>query len=184
MEVRASGGEDFKRLGAKFRAAGKDGAEIRKALTKTVQGHLNTIISEQKAAAVGMKVKGVKGRGTLRRSAFHQSASLRGRKARARKGGYGLRAAVAQGIKGKVSYTGKKLGARITVETSHLPPSQRTLPRHLDNPRGWRHPVWGNREVWVKQVGEPYFSGPIERHLPEVRRDIRAAVDDVMRRLA
>ncbi len=179
-----SGGEAFKQLGRKFRAAGKDGAEIRKALTKTIQGHLNTIISEQKAAALGMDFKGAQGRGTLRRSAFHQSASLRGKKVRARKGGYGLRAAVAQGIKGKVSYTGRKLGARITVDTSHLPPSQRTLPKHLDNPRGWRHPVWGNRSVWVRQVGEPYFSEPIERHIAKVRRDIRADVDDMLRRLA
>ncbi len=184
MDITVSGGEAFKQLGLKFRAAGKDGAAIRKALTKTVQGHLDVIIREQKAAATGMDVKGVKGRGTVRRRAFHQAANLRGRKVRERKGGYGLRAAVAQGIKGKVSYTGRKLGARITVETNHLPPSQRTLPRHLDNPRGWRHPVWGNRSVWARQVGEPYFSGPIQKHQPKVRRDIRTAVDDVMRRLA
>lgn len=184
MEITVSGGESFKRLGQKFRAAGKDGAAMRKVLTKTVQGHLNVIVSEQKARALGMKVKGVKGKGTLRRQAFHQSASLRGRKVRARKGGYSLRAAVAQGIKGKVSYTGRKLGARITVETSHMPPSQRNLPRHLDNPRGWRHPVPGNREIWVKQVGEPYFSEPIARHIGKVRRDIRADVDDMLRRLA
>jgi len=184
VDVQVSGGEAFKRLGQRFRAAGRDGAEMRKALTKTIQKYLDVIVREQKAAAVGMKVKGVKGRGTLRRQSFHQSASLRGRKVRARKGGYGLRAAVAQGIKGKVSYSGRKLGARITVETSHMPPSQRNLPRHLDNPKGWRHPVFGDRETWVKQVGEPYFSGPIERHLAQVRRDIRAAVDDVMRRLA
>lgn len=183
MDIRMSGGEDFKRLGQRFRAMGRDGAEMRKTLTKTVQKHLDVIVREQKAAALGMDVKGVKGRGTSRRQAFHQSAALRGKKVRARKGGYGLRAAVAQGIKGKVSYSGRKLGARISVETSHLPPSQRNLPKHLDNPRGWRHPVWGNRKVWVRQVGEPYFSEPIERHQAEVRRDIRAAVDDLLRRI-
>lgn len=182
MDVRTSGGQDFKHLGQRFRAAGRDGAEVRKALTKTIQKELEVIVSEQKRMALGMKVKGATGTGTRRRQAFHEAAALRGRKVRARKGGYGLRAAVAQGIKSKVSYSGRKLGARLTVEVTHLPPSQRNLPRHLDRPKGWRHPVYGNRDVWVAQVGEPYFSEPIERHHSQVKRKVRAAVNDVMRR--
>ncbi len=183
MEISTSGGENFKRLGMRFRAAGKDGAEIRRATTKTVQKHLDVIVREQRAAVLGMKVKGARGSGTRRRQAFHQAASLRGRKVRERKGGYGLRAAVAQGIKGKVSYSGRKLGARISAENSHLPPSQRKLPRYLDREKGWRHPLFGHREHWYAQFGEPYFTDPIKRHQTQVRRDIRATVDDVMRRI-
>jgi hypothetical protein len=183
MDVRTSGADDFRRLAAKFRAAGKDGAAIRLKLTKTIQKRLERITSEQKAAALAMNVKGVKGAGTARRQSFHEAARLRGRNVRKRKGGYGLRASTAHAIKSKVNYTGRKLGARVYVDASGLPPSQRKLPRHLDNPRGWRHPVYGNRAKWVRQVGEPYFSKPIERHREQTRREVKSDVDEVMRTL-
>lgn len=198
MDVRTSGAEDFKRLSAKFRAAGANGAAIRKATTATVQKRLARITDEQKSAALNVKMT-VKSNapnarvrnstksigGTRRREAFHQSARLRGRNVRARVGGYGLRASTARAIKSKVNYTGRKLGARVLVDPSAMPPSQRRLPRHLDNPRGWRHPTFHNRTSrgWVTQYGEPYFSSPIERHRDEVRREIKADVDEVMRTL-
>lgn len=183
MEIVASGGEDFKRLGQRFRAAGKDGAAVRRAATKRMQQFLRKITDEQKREILGLKVKGVRGNGTTRRQAFHEAAALRGKKVRARREGHGLRAQTARGIKSKVSWSGRKLGARVSVETSHLPPSQRTLPRHLDNPRGWRHPLWGNRKRWYGQVGGPYFSGPIERHRVTVKREIKEEIDNLMRTL-
>lgn len=183
MDVRTSGADDFKRLAAKFKAAGKDGAAIRKKTTATVQKRLSRITDEQKARALGMNVKGVKGGGTARREGFHQAARLRGKNVRTKKGGYGLRAATARAVKSKVNYTGRKLGARVYVDSSAMPPSQRNLPRHLDNPRGWRHPVYGNRAKWVKQVGEPYFSGPIAKFRETVRREIKNDIDEVMRTL-
>lgn len=183
MEVVSNGGEDFKRLGARFRAAGKDGAAIRRVTTKRIQALMAKIVADQKAAVMALDVKGVKGKGTLRRQAFHEAAALRGKKVRARRGGYGLRAQVARGIKSKVSWSGRKLGARISVDTAQFPPSQKNLPRHLDNPRGWRHPVWGNRKVWVGQVGGPYFSGPIQRWRNTVRREIQDEITQLLRTL-
>lgn len=198
MDVRISGADDFRRLAVKFKAAGANGAAIRKKLTATIQKRLARIIDEQKSMAANMRItvksnapnarvrKGVKSiGGTRRREAFHQSARLRGRNVRARRGGYGLRASTARAIKGKVNYTGRKLGARVLVDPSAMPPSQRRLPRHLDNPRGWRHPTFHNRTArgWVTQYGEPYFSEPIERHRDEVRREIKADIDEVMRTL-
>lgn len=196
MDVRVSGADDFKRLAARFKAAGKDGAAVRKTLTKTIQKRLAVITAEQKAAALSMKmtVKSSTGNkrrrststgGTKRRQAFHEAARLRGRRPRAPKGGHGLRAATARAIKSKVNYTGRKLGARLIVDPSAMPPSQRRLPRHLDNPRGWRHPTFNNRTSrgWVTQHGEPYFSTPIARHRDVVRREIKADIDEVLRTL-
>lgn len=201
MEIVSNGGEDFKRLGLKFRALGKDGAAIRRATTKRIQALMAKIVADQKTALAALDIRGVKaksdGKGgtsarrgssatskaTQRRQAFHQSAALRGKKVRARREGYGLRAQVARGIKSKVSWSGRKLGARISVETSHLPPSQRNLPRHIDNPRGWRHPVWGNRKVWAGSVGGPYFSGPIQRWRNTVRREIQDEITQLLRTL-
>lgn len=178
MEVRSNGGADFKALGLKFRRAGKDGAAIRKATTKTIRGHLDKIVDEQKHEAQTMTVKGTRGHGSRRREQFHGA-----HRKRALRGGHGLRSAVARGIKSKVSYSGFKLGARIVADTSALPASQRKLAAYLNRTRGWRHPVWGNRDRWVEQRGEPYFDRPIQRHRRQVRRDIEAAVNDVMRTL-
>lgn len=178
MEVRSNGGDDFARLAGKFRAAGKDGAAIRKKLTGTIRKRLQRIVDEQKREALGMHVKGTRGRGAARREQFHGAHSKR-----ARRGGHGLRAAVARGIRSKVSYSGRKLGARISVSTTTLPQSQRTLPRHLNAARGWRHPVWAHRDRWVRQVGEPYFDNPIRRHRASVAREVKADVDEVMRTL-
>lgn len=185
MDVRTSGADDFKRLAAKFKAAGKDGAAIRKKLTATIQKRLAQITNEQKSMAVGMEVEGVRGSGTTRRRQFHESARLRGKNVRTRKGGYGLRASTARAVKSKVNYTGRKLGARVYVDSSAMPPSQRNLPKHLDNPKGWRHPTFNNRTAkgWVRQHGEPYFSKPIAQQRDLVRREIKADIDDVMRTL-
>lgn len=177
MEVRSNGGEDFAELGRRFKAAGENGAAIRKATTKAVQAKLAKIVDEQQRTARSMAVKGVKGRGTARRDQFNS------KRKRALKGGHGLRASVARGIKSKVSYTGRKLGARITVDPKGLPQSQRKLPRYLNRPKGWRHPVWGNRERWVEQHGEPYFDDPIRRHRDEVRKAVQDEVNNVMRTL-
>lgn len=178
MDIQSNGGVQFKALAGKFRAAGKDGAAIRKALTKKIQTELKKIVDEQRHAAAAMKVKGVAGRGSARREAFHGVKRKRPLRA-----GYGLRATTARSIKSKVSYTGFKMGARITVDTKALPQSQRKLPRYLNRTKGWRHPVWGNRERWVAQYGEPYFDKPIERHLPDVRKAVNTAVTEVMRTL-
>lgn len=30
-------------------------------------------------------------------------------------------------------------------------PDEAIIPRGLDRPQGWRHPVFGNKDVWVTQ---------------------------------
>lgn len=183
MEIRTNGGDDFRQLAGKFKRAGANGAAIRKALTKRIQSLLKVITDEQKRDLLAMQVRGVGGRGGTRRAGFAAAQAARRKRPRKVSGGFGLRASTARAIKSKVNYTGFKIGARISVDPSALPPSQRRLPRHLDNPDGWRHPVWGNRDVWAQQFGSPYFSGPISRHRHQVRRDVRDAVNDVMRTL-
>lgn len=47
-----------------------------------------------------------------------------------------------------------------------------------------RHPVWGNREVWVEQAVEPgFFSEPIEKDEPRIRRGIQEAMADIARKV-
>lgn len=87
-----------------------------------------------------------------------------------------LRANIASATGASVSAGEKKTALAFRVSARQLPPSQRKLPRRWDNESGWRHPVFGNRNNWVKQVGHPYFRKTIYE-----RRDVvTAAVVDAM----
>jgi hypothetical protein len=63
-------------------------------------------------------------------------------------------------------------------------PRESIIPRGLDRPQGWRHPVFGNRDVWVTQRGTgSWFTdtfqdgqGPIRDSLTDVLEDARDTV--------
>lgn len=47
-----------------------------------------------------------------------------------------------------------------------------------------RHPVYGNRQVWVEQQVEPgWFDKPVERDADNIRRGIDRVLHDVARRI-
>ena len=202
MEISFSDRGQFAQLAAKFRAAGKNGAAVRKALTATIQKELKSVAEDIKTEAremtivgerTGRRVRFSAGFGTQPRERFDVAkelrrqavAALKGKKARARRGSTptGLRERLAHSVKTKVQYTGFRMGAKVYIEVSNFPASQRKLPRHLNNPRGWRHPVFGHRDRWVRERGEPYFDRPILRHRDRVRRSVALAVNEVMRTL-
>ncbi len=178
MDITSNGGSDFRQLAGEFRKAGKDGAAVRKALTKVIQAELKTIVAEQKRNFLAVESRGVSGRGTARREAFFMAHHKRNR------GTHGLRAASARSIKSKVNYTGRRIGARISIDASMLPRSQRKMPAHINRGRV-RHPVWGHRDRWVQQTFTPpgAFDKPIIRHRQAVRRKVEAAVTEVLRTL-
>ncbi len=194
MLIQSNGGKEFLELAAKMRRAGTHGKTVRKALTASLQKSLKPAVQDVKHAAQSMTVKGKRGGGASARQRFDDAAEMRrrakaaakGRVARARRGAStstGLRARVAAGVKSRVQYSGIRYGARVYVDPSNLPQSQRRLPRYLDSPKGWRHPVFGNREKWVAQYGEPYFAGTMQRHTPRIRREVHDAVKKAMREL-
>jgi len=45
----------------------------------------------------------------------------------------------------------------------------------------FRHPVYGNRDRWVNQPMHPYLAPAVATHLPEVEREVVAALDDTAR---
>jgi hypothetical protein len=205
VDIRFDDRAAFAQLAKKFRAAGKGGAAIRKALTATIQKELKSVVTDIQTEARSMSIRGVRnpgsrvrltssGRGSQARERFDAAKEMRraakamakGKKVRARhRGGLstGLRERVAHSVKSRVQYTGFRLGAKVYVDGSNFPGSQRKLPRHLNNPAGWRHPVWGNRDRWAREVGEPYFDRPIGRHRDRVRKNVAVAVNNVMRTL-
>jgi hypothetical protein len=130
--------------------------------------------------------QGSHGGGTSRR---HTGAVL-GAGRRAKKSGRNVRAAIERASRRRVlglresiaratklQITGR--GVKFHVVSAQLPESQKNLPRLLDSDKGWRHPVFGNREDWVDQKGQPYFGQTIKRRAPEFRRAIEKAMGEI-----
>ena len=99
-----------------------------------------------------------------------------------------LREAVAQQIKVGASLSGQNPGAKITVGTKRDPRGFRFAGRRLNNPRGWRHPVFGNPDApWVVQYGSRgvrWFEPKIKDRAAEYRDAVRVAVDRLAERIA
>jgi hypothetical protein len=94
-----------------------------------------------------------------------------------------LREAIAAASGSSVSVTDKKTALAFRVRASQLPPSQRKLPRRWNSEKGWRHPVFGNREVWVPQVGHPYFHKVIRARQGEITGAVVAAVKEAAEKI-
>ena len=79
-------------------------------------------------------------------------------------------------IRVKVKYTAKRLQVRIVAIGKTAAGTNRGK---------FRHPVWGNREVWVDQTTVPgWFTKTIRRNADEpLRRAVLRAVDDTLRNL-
>lgn len=183
-------GRQARDLAKKLRSAGR--TDLRRNLRKTIADAGRPVLDEVKAAVRELRVTSKSddrrhfthadsshGGGTGQRRAHNVSkaratakASLEKARERAGRRRAGLRGSVAAAT--KLQITAK--GVRFVVSSAQLPESQKSLPRHLDSAKGWRHPVFGNREVWVAERGGPWFAETLKKRAPE----FRAAVVDAM----
>jgi hypothetical protein len=182
VSVEIRGADQLYELNRRLKAADKKlAADLRRAVRAGAQ----PAVAATKAAVKAIPVTGVRGGGGAAREEHAVSRSKASteekRRAKARRGS-GLRATIASAIKLEIKTGAKTAAVRIVVDEKKLPPDQRTLPRHLDDPKGWRHPVFG-RSPWVTQKGRPWFETTIRTFAPEVRRSILAAMDDMAKDL-
>lgn len=98
--------------------------------------------------------------------------------------GESLRAVVSAQVKSSARLSGDSAGARITAG-SKGPRKFRNAARKLNRPGGWRHPVYGNRDKWVQQIGKPgWFEEPIRARRDEYLNAVLEAMQDMVRRIA
>jgi len=65
-----------------------------------------------------------------------------------------------------------------------MPEKQGNLPKYTASPKGWRHPVYGNTEVWVHQVMKPkWWLDAARPHWGTARREMNAATDRVAKQI-
>lgn len=95
------------------------------------------------------------------------------------RGHTGLRGRVAAGVGVKLTASG------VQITTSMNQADERNLPAYLDARDGWRHPVFGNRSVWVRQTtGGSWFTEIIQNGQPELERDLTDVWEDAARLVA
>jgi hypothetical protein len=92
----------------------------------------------------------------------------------------GLRGHLSRATKLEVRTTGKDAGVRIRVDGRKMPDKQKALQAYMEGlKRPWRHPVFGNREVWVKQEPSPYFYKTVRPLGMRARTNVNRAIDRV-----
>lgn len=93
----------------------------------------------------------------------------------------GVREAIAAGVRLSNRKSGRFAGVTIRSSGSKLPPDQKTLPRAFNRGK-WRHPVFGNRNVWVDQIVTPvkWFDNPGKKAKPSIYREVTVAVRETL----
>lgn len=182
ISISTKGAEEFRALSRRLRQAGRK--DLRKKLRVQINDAGRPVLDEVRATVRALPVSSGHGGGTTQRLRFLDgtakgkarkagSAAVRGRRRRA-----GLRSSIASATKLQITAR----GVRFVVNSRRLPVDQRTLPRHLDSPKGWKHPVfgdWHNGRKPVHQRGKPYFATTIKKRAPKFRQAILDAIDEI-----
>lgn len=151
-----TGAEDLRAVSRQLRTV-TDGKAMRRDLTKGLRQGVRPAVASVKAAAVTLPAKGPRSTGLRRRMGSATSPQVR-------TGGRNPVVAV------RISRArmGDKAGAA----------------RGMDR-REFKHPVYGNRDVWVSQRGHPgWFEHAVHARERQVRTSMRAVLDQIEHDLA
>jgi len=163
-DVTISSDGGLERVVAALHAAGH--GHLRADLEKRIRQQGSRTLRKVRAAVRSIPSKGVAGGG------------------RQQRGGRGLRAAVADATRIATRTRGKRPGVRFEVRVSRLPVEQWRLPAYLDQQARWRHPVYGNAEVWVRQrTGRPWFGATIRSDERQFAAAVQQALQDTADRI-
>lgn len=96
-----------------------------------------------------------------------------------------LRTVVAAATKAQVRLGARKAGVSVAVKKTTMPRGFRNAPKRLNARKGWRHPVFGDRDVWVSQRGKPdWFDGPMRAAKPAAVVAAQHAIDNIAERIS
>jgi hypothetical protein len=95
-----------------------------------------------------------------------------------------LRAQIARTVTVSTSLTSGGVAVRVSSLGSRMPPGKESLPFHADSAKGWRRPVFGHEDRWVRQYGKPeWFERPVADNAREFAAAAQRSVDEIQRKL-
>lgn len=93
-----------------------------------------------------------------------------------------LRNEMAKATRLQIRSAGSQAGMAIRVDGRKMPVGKGSLPALMEGrKRPWRHPVYGNREVWVTQPSHGYFYRTVEPMAAGVRVLMGATAAEIAR---
>jgi hypothetical protein len=94
----------------------------------------------------------------------------------------GLRGQMSRATTLQLKTAGKQASAVLRVDGRRMPPQARAVQSYMEGLKSpWRHPVYGNREVWVKQEPHPYFYKVMRVAGPRARLAVNRIMDGISR---
>ena len=143
--------------------------EFRKSVRKMLKEKADPIVNEVKQAVLSIPSE--------------KGEAQTGRKKRGEN--QGLRASVAGAVVAEINPTKRGAIAKIRVSTTKFMSASgrpRTLPYYLEGrrKRAWRHPVFGDREVWVNQKPHPFLGVTVVPHKQEFATAVVQALDEAI----
>lgn len=148
------GGKDLRRISKELRRVG-DGKEIKKRFSKELR-----VVAKPLVPVVRRSIRDIPS------TRAYSAAGLRGRLSRA--------------TKLEVKTSGRSAGVAIRVSGRKMPEGQGRLPAYVEGTRKrWRHPVFGNREVYAQQPAQPYFFKAVRVAGPRSRAAISKVIDGI-----
>lgn len=91
------------------------------------------------------------------------------------------RASWSSRIPGAIGTTATRKGAGLTVKARGAPHARPY--EGLGGRSSWRHPVFGNRSVWVSQGTRPYLMPAVDAHVDEANEKAHDAVERAARKV-
>jgi hypothetical protein len=145
-----------------------DGKELGRQLSRNLRVVAQPLVPKVKAAWLSAPSKG------------HASSS------RARRGQPNLRALLAKATRVEVRRSGRQAGVRVRTDGRKMPSGMRSLPGYAEGVRRrpWRHPVFGNPELWVRQEPFPRFYDAVQPDETQARQAVERAVADIFDKIA
>lgn len=141
--------------------AEEDGKELRKELAKNMREALKPGAQEAKSSIMAMPSSGLMPTAPA------------------------LRTAVAKKIRPEVKLGGRWSGARVKAFKTKNVRGFPNAPKRLNRAGGWRHPVFGNREVWVQQHGKvDWFDRAFQGREGQYKAAVEEAMENMARRIA
>ena len=140
--------------------AEEDGKQLRKELTRSMREALKPGATEAKSGIMAMSSSGPGVAPALRSS-------------------------IARKIRPEARISGKFPGAKIKAKKTPNVRGFANAAKRTNRAAGWRHPVYGNREVWVQQHGKvKWFDRAFEGQEARYKRAVQEPLAEMINRIA
>ncbi len=91
----------------------------------------------------------------------------------------GLRAKVAEGV-----HVVRQGAGGVRIQTSMPTKSEGRIPRGLDSPKGWRHPLFGDKNHWYANPGYDWFLSTFSHSGDVIEHSLHDVLERVAREIA